>query len=787
MKKTTYLFLSLLILTLRSYSQTSYTSVGKFDPNNPQATITKIKDCHAIYSQDIAVNSLFDPVIERHVIEICPENPRIQTSFITISTDKNDDSVNNNSFEIYEGKFEDVWAVTQFKQELILTNTPLYLNEIIYNDGFKIMSKDTINGCLTVVWDVYTYDDVNIEIKTDCASKCKSIESFIDPVNIDGIKHNRFLNTSKSISASGYGGVDFLILNDSLNAYLNTNGIYGLDTSMPSRYDSLLNYEQSDELSSFNWIIDGAKGLDENQFTSFFVDQGLNNVIVQLSINDNSSGLLHDTTKVRTCEATSMPLHIKYISDQFDQAPFSSSDIIEVPLSINDLHFYPNSIKPEIVELECNYPNVYFEQNEPSLIPDGENYSGARLEHIIPCNYFNIQKGDIESLEIELEHSYVGDLSLILESPDGKQVKLLSPNRFNGASFGNPFTYQKDGQWTDADDGKRDNMSPQYGQAYKYIWSATEGIELSYHYQTKDDNLPNNNNAFPEGTVFKIEGDLDTFIDSPAHGIWKLICYDHKLGNNGFIKSFKINAPILEYSFSPQIPPNEYWEIYSMDKSLLFDFPKFDENEINYIQDEFIGLDFYGLYINRYESGIPFPIEDQPSKTQIYSFYWTDEPIFEVEESITHINIHNGINTGSVELSVANGLAPYTITTSSPHGQEGMRFTQLESGQHEFTIIDAVGNMESHMITIKNSDIVLGSIDAKNNISIDPNPFEDYMLINNSKYLNSLQITDLQGKAVIELDNDIPKRLDTSQLSSGIYMIICVTDEGNQTFKLIKK
>ncbi|WP_333808863.1 T9SS-dependent choice-of-anchor J family protein [Flavobacterium sp.] len=75
----------------------------------------------------------------------------------------------------------------------------------------------------------------------------------------------------------------------------------------------------------------------------------------------------------------------------------------------------------------------------------------------------------------------------------------------------------------------------------------------------------------------------------------------------------------------------------------------------------------------------------------------------------------------------------------------------------------------------------------KNNFSIYPNPVNNVLNISlkNEMTINSLSITDLNGRVVVSI-NSSSTSIDVSNLSSGVYFVSIETNEGKGTSKFVK-
>jgi len=73
----------------------------------------------------------------------------------------------------------------------------------------------------------------------------------------------------------------------------------------------------------------------------------------------------------------------------------------------------------------------------------------------------------------------------------------------------------------------------------------------------------------------------------------------------------------------------------------------------------------------------------------------------------------------------------------------------------------------------------------KTEISIYPNPVNDYLNINSDKKISAISITDLTGKTLFEGTN--LNKIDVNHLPKGLYLIKIKTDNSESIQKFIKK
>lgn len=159
------------------------------------------------------------------------------------------------------------------------------------------------------------------------------------------------------------------------------------------------------------------------------------------------------------------------------------------------------------------------------------------------------QVSDLESLCFEMEHSYMGDLVVIIECPNG-QSQILHQQGGGGTQIGNP---------NPIDNVDCDDPSTQ-GTPFNYCFTpmATDTwVEWS------------NNNGFgatiPAGDYEPVQP-FTNLVGCPLNGVWTLIVIDNWAADDGTLFSFELNlAPHLYEpvtTFTPQIglgSDSSYW------------------------------------------------------------------------------------------------------------------------------------------------------------------------------------------------------------------------------------
>jgi gliding motility-associated-like protein len=199
--------------------------------------------------------------------------------------------------------------------------------------------------------------------------------------------------------------------------------------------------------------------------------------------------------------------------------------------------------------LQVNSVETTFEprylRSDSLFLPDGK---GVAYTTSLNINQFNSGQtlDDVEDLLgicINIEHSYMRDLQVSIECPNGTEVllqKFETKNRVGSVFLGEPIDQEAD-------------LSP--GLGYDYCWTpiATNEDWLTY-------DLNNNIRTLPAGDYQSFES-LDSLIGCPLNGDWTITVEDYLLQDNGYIFDWSI-------SFNPDLyPPLETFSAAIVDFS----------------------------------------------------------------------------------------------------------------------------------------------------------------------------------------------------------------------------
>lgn len=100
---------------------------------------------------------------------------------------------------------------------------------------------------------------------------------------------------------------------------------------------------------------------------------------------------------------------------------------------------------------------------------------------------------------------------------------------------------------------------------------------------------------------------------------------------------------------------------------------------------------------------------------------------------------------------------------------------------------DALGNRTQETRT---SSLSVEDVSQAKSFKLYPNPFKDELFLSSdSKTIKEINIFDFSGKLIKKIENINAKnyRLDASYLITGNYMVTIKTEDGVETYKIIKK
>ncbi|MBL0077591.1 MAG: PKD domain-containing protein [Bacteroidetes bacterium] len=236
-------------------------------------------------------------------------------------------------------------------------------------------------------------------------------------------------------------------------------------------------------------------------------------------------------------------VHVSTIPNFSGTGPSSASVCVGATATMNGV------VAPTPYTYNCSPP-----LSGTTFLPDG---TGVSYKTSVTVDCFDagllITSGtQINDVCMNMEHSYMGDLSLSLSCPNGSSVNFLTyaTNAGGGTVMGNPRAVDLP---VDANSG---NTTQGTGMNYCFAPGATKLIDVVANwnalatYTDVSGNVSNNINQVKAGT-YKADGNWDNFIGCPLNGNWTIKVTDNLAQDNGYIFSWGI-------TFAPSIVPPEY-------------------------------------------------------------------------------------------------------------------------------------------------------------------------------------------------------------------------------------
>ncbi len=359
-------------------------------------------------------------------------------------------------------------------------------------------SANNASGCITLR---FTSDNLNNGAgwKADvfCAVVCQTVEARLvstDPVSVGG-----YIDICQGESVTFTG-----------------RGIYPENNTI---------YNQSDATSTFNWSFgDGGSAIGRTVTYTYNEPGGYN---VQLFISDlnscNNSNLINQKIRVapepKVKISNSIPKQICSGDLVKISAGLNSSD--DIFIQTGEQSFTAGGIRADSIGIPDGTGVTY---ETDILISDFS--SGQTLQNV----------NDLLSVCINMEHSFLGDLEIILTCPSGNSIIL---HNYSNRTGGNAFL----GEPIEGDEGVGQDPIP--GVGYNYCWTpdAARGTWLEY---TSENSL---DKTLPAGDYSSFQ-DLSELIGCPLNGNWKISILDDWPDDNGIIFSWSID---FDASIFPEI------------------------------------------------------------------------------------------------------------------------------------------------------------------------------------------------------------------------------------------
>jgi len=301
-------------------------------------------------------------------------------------------------------------------------------------------------------------------------------------------------------------------------------------------------YNQSDATSTFLWDFgDGTTGVGQTISHTYTQVNGYD---VNLTITDSHGCVNTNYPGIRVRVSDNPIVGVNILPDicaQTDSIIISagynpSSTVSLAPIDVNQ-------------GASQGFDSTLF-------IPDGPGCSVLCYSTAVTFTSFAstatvTSASDILSVCVNMEHSYVGDLSFTIICPNGQSDTLKSYNNFGSGYMGIPFGWDSHENY---DSSGCNSSSNPLGIPLEYCWSEIYPNIGTINSNSSLHQLPATNTAVDTGYYYPDES-FSNLIGCPLNGTWNIEICDNWLWDNGYIFDWTLNFdPSLLSGWSYSVP-----------------------------------------------------------------------------------------------------------------------------------------------------------------------------------------------------------------------------------------
>lgn len=286
-------------------------------------------------------------------------------------------------------------------------------------------------------------------------------------------------------------------------AYLGCSG--GIVTSEVNFNNNDADYHQSVETSTFSWSVRDDCG---NQT---FAGLGMSDLSEALAYGAYSYTLT--VTDNNRCSVVSNTVTV-FVSGAptFEGTVVPSEALLGTEVQLNGVVNPPDEWHQTIPEVNSEQHCLSDSYTDEELISCFTYDAFAPEQTITSVN-------DIESIGMRLVHSFMGDLDIFLQCPNGQRMTLFR-QACGGAYFGEAIDNDTEGENYSCDGLQW------VGVGYDYYWTVNNNRGLM------SANCPNYYNPLPAGDYQPVDS-FSNLIGCPLNGEWCIIFIDYMGGNGG--------------------------------------------------------------------------------------------------------------------------------------------------------------------------------------------------------------------------------------------------------------
>ncbi len=354
--------------------------------------------------------------------------------------------------------------------------------------GPGVITSNNPNGCLTFVFTSdFSGTGPGWTAQISCASPCQDIVSVLAS-STPGISGGLYIDVCQGQSINLVGSGNYPQNNTS--------------------------YAQSNGTSTFSWNFgDGTpngSGINVNHTygSPGIYDLDLNILDIQNCPNSND-----------------LQIFIRVADDP----TFTGTQATIPAICLGETNTLSGFVTPTEIVLDCTPPVAGL-----TFLPDG---SGASYETAVQVDCFGLGQtltsaSQLQSICVDMEHSYLGDLNIVIECPNGQTATLKAYPGGGGTYLGNPI----------------DNTTGGPGTGFTYCFD-NFATTLLVNGPTVTSGTPAGNSV-AAGTYMPVQS-FSNLIGCPLNGAWTLIITDNLGADDGYIFGWNM-------AFDPSIVPPTY-------------------------------------------------------------------------------------------------------------------------------------------------------------------------------------------------------------------------------------
>jgi gliding motility-associated-like protein len=383
-------------------------------------------------------------------------------------------------------------------------------SQLIEGNGFTVQATAANpSGCLTLVFQPNNDGNVSSgwEAVLSCGVACQNI--FVDLAASDPV-----------VMPADTGYID--VCPGEIFS-LSATGLYP---------QSGIVYSQSDQMTTFDWVMDDGNIVQGQNITYSYNEPG--GYVVQILATDQQGckNLNTFTQRIRVAPPPIFNTDVQY--------PICNGDTISLTASTAVLDDPDILIGPGT----SGFPIGGIRADSLPL-PDGfDSYKTTISIEDFPEDRILERPEDLESICLNIEHSYLFDLDIILTCPNGQSDTLQATSFLSGqvSTLGDPY---------EADDGQNTGLNGHIpGIGFDYCFTADANLTWNGYIAA------NGPGQLPAGDYQPVQS-FENFVGCPLNGEWTLEVGDRLASDNGWIFEWSIDFAkrILPFSksFSPAI------------------------------------------------------------------------------------------------------------------------------------------------------------------------------------------------------------------------------------------